>query len=133
MKDTFIVNPRSIKESKESKAFIKEFVGDKPIISIDNKKYLLREVYLTYKIDSKKVYKQAVSLIFKTINIKTKDIDCPNDYTKFEIIVDETKYNLGNNSNNLVCDYPSIPIKTNNFLLIYYDNQIKRVVKFKEK
>ena len=39
MKDTFIVNPRSVKEAKERNAFIKEFIGDNSIISIDNKEY----------------------------------------------------------------------------------------------
>lgn len=129
MKDSIIVNPKNIKDSKERKAFIKEFIGDESIISIDGTRYLLKEVYLTYMIDSKKVHKQAVSLIFKTINLKTQNIECP-DYTKFEVIVGDIKCDLGERSNNLVSD---IPINTNNFSLNYYDNKTKRVIKFKDK
>lgn len=132
MKDTIIVNPRSIKESKERNAFIKEFVGDKSIITIDNNKYLLKEVYLTYKIDSKKAHKKAVSLIFKIMNLKTQEFECP-DYTNFEIIARNLKYDLGERSRSLVNDHPSIPINTSNFTLNYYDNKIKRVINFKEK
>jgi len=129
MKDTFIQSPDSVKESKERNAFIKEFVGDNSVISIDNNKYLLKEVYLTYSIDSKKVYKHASSLIFKTINIKTKKFDCPEDYTKFKILIDEMQYDLGDVSSNLACE---IPVSTNYFKLIYYDNGVKRIINFKE-
>jgi hypothetical protein len=128
MKDTFIQFPNSVKESKERNAFIKEFLGDNSVISIDNK-YLLKEVYLTYYIDSKKVYKQASSLIFKAINLKTKEFDCPEDYTKFKIVIDEMQYDLGNVSRNLACE---IPVSTNHFKLVYYDNGVKRVINFKE-
>jgi hypothetical protein len=131
MKDTFIVYPLSIKESKERNAFIKEFVGDTSVISFKNNDYLLDEIYLTYKIDSKKVHKQAITLVFKTIDIKTQKFDCPDDYSKFEIIIDTKKYGLGRNSFNLSCR--NIPIDTKNFKLIYYDNNIKKVINFKEK
>jgi hypothetical protein len=130
MKDTFIVNPRSVKESKEFNAFIREFVGDTSVISIDNKNYLLNEVYLTYKVDSKNVYKRAISLVFKTVNKDSKVNDCPNDYTKFEILIDTSKYNLGENSRNLVSH---IPDDTKKFTLVYYDKNIQRVINFKEK
>ncbi|NHN25700.1 hypothetical protein FIA58_008415 [Flavobacterium jejuense] len=129
-KDDFIVNPRSVKESKERNAFIKEFVGDNSIITINNNKYLLKEIYLSYKIDSKKVHKQAMSLIFKTIDFKTQKLDCPDDYTKFELIVGDKKYDMSTNSRNLVS---TIPINTSNFTLIYYDKKIKNSINFKEK
>ncbi|MCC9073267.1 hypothetical protein LNQ49_16945 [Flavobacterium sp. F-65] len=129
MKDTFIQSPNSVKESKERNAFIKEFVWDNSVISIDNNKYLLKEVYLTYSIDSKKVYKQVSSLIFKTIDLKTKEFDCPEDYTKFKIVIDEIQYDLGDVSRNLACE---IPVCTNYFKLIYYDNGVKRSINFKE-
>ena len=130
MKDTFIVNPRSIKEAKERKAFIKEFIGDNTIISFEGNEYLINEVYLTYGIDSKKVHKQAVSLVFKTVNNKTQKFDCPDDYTKFEIIIDTVKYDLGERTHSLES---TIPIGTSNFLLVYYDNKIKKIINFKEK
>ena len=130
MKDNIIVNPRSVKESKESNAFIKEFVGDASVISINNDEYLIEEVYLTYKIDSEEVHKQAVSLVFRMLNKKTKEINCPEDYTKFEIIVDKKNYLLYNNSGYLVS---SIPINTNSFQLEYYDNKNKEIINFKEK
>ena len=129
MKDTFIVNPRSVKEAKESNAFIREFIGDTTIISFDHKNYLIDEVYLTYKVDSEKVYKQAISLVFKTINTENNIFDYPNDYTKFEILVDTMKYDLYHN-NNLVSD---IPENTKYFKLVYFDNNVKRVINFKEK
>jgi hypothetical protein len=130
MKDTFIVNPRSIKEAKETNAFIKEFVGNNSNILIDNKEYLIEEVYLTYKIDSKNVYKQAVNLVFKLKNQSTKEINCPDDYTKFTIIANKEKYDFGNNSGYLVS---SIPKKTSAFQLVYFDNQVKKIINFKEK
>jgi hypothetical protein len=130
MKDTFIVNPRSVKESKESNAFIKEFVGDTSVISINNDEYLIEEVYLTYLIDSEKVHKQAVSLVFIMLNKKTKEINCPEDYKKFEILIDKKKFELGNRSGYLVS---SIPLNTSNFQLIYFDNKNKHVVNFREK
>ncbi len=130
MKDTIIVNPRSIDEAKQRNAFIKEFIGDNTVISFESNEYLIKEVYLTYGIDSEKVHKQAVSLIFKTINSKTLKIDCPDDYTNFEIIVDTTKYNLGERTHSLVS---RIPISTSNFVLVYYDNKIKKIINFKEK
>ena len=94
MKDTFIVNPRSVKEAKETNAFIKEFLGDNSMISINNKEYFIEEVYLTYKIDSKNVYKQAVNLVFKLKDKRTKEINCPEDFTKFTIIADKKKYDF---------------------------------------
>ena len=130
MKDTFIVNPRSVKEAKETNAFIKEFVGDNSIISIDNKEYFIEEVYLTYKIDSKNVYKQAISLVFKIEDQNTKEINCPEDYTKFTIIADKEKYDFGNNSGYLVS---SIPEKTSSFQLVYFDNEVEKTINFKEK
>lgn len=130
MKDTFIVNPRSIKEAKERNAFIKEFIGDNTIISFEGNQYLINEVYLTYRIDNKKVYKQAVSLVFKTINNKTQKFDCPDDYTKFEIIIDTIKYDLGETTHSLES---TIPTNTSDFVLVYYDNKIKKIIKFKEK
>jgi hypothetical protein len=131
MKDTFIVYPLSIKESKDRNAFIKEFEADTSVISLNDNDYLLDEVYLTYKIDSKKVHKQAITLVFKTINLKTQEFDCPDDYSKFEIFIDSTKYSLGRNSFNLSCR--EIPINTKKIKLIYYDNNIKKVINFKEK
>jgi hypothetical protein len=130
MKDTFIVYPLSIKESKERNAFIKEFVGDTSVISFKNNDYLLDEIYLTYKIDSKKVHKQAITLVFKTIDIKTQKFDCPDDYSKFEIIIDTKKYGLGRNSFNF---FSEIPVNSKYFSLVYYDNNIRKVVNFKEK
>ena len=130
MKDTFIVNPRSIKEAKERNAFIKEFMGDGSVISFEGNEYLIDEVYLTYGIDSKKVHKQAVFLIFKTINTKTRKIDCPDDYTKFEIIIDTIKYDLGERTHSLES---TIPTSTSDFVLVYYDNKIKKIINFKEK
>ena len=130
MKDTFIQSPNSVKESKERNAFIKEFVGDNSVISIGNNKYLLKEVYMTYSIDSKKVYKQASTLIFKTINLKTKEFDCPEDYTKFKIVIDEMEYDLGDVSSNLASE---IPVSANYFKLIYYDNGVERIINFNEK
>ena len=129
MKDTFIVNPRSIKEAKERNAFIKEFIGDNTIISFEGNEYLINEVYLTYGIDSKKVHKQAVSLVFKTINNKTQKFDCPDDYTKFEIIIDTIKYDLGERTHSLES---TIPTSTKDFVLVYYDNKIKKIINFKE-
>lgn len=130
MKDTFIVNPRSVKEAKERNAFIKEFMGDDNVISFEGNEYLIDEVYLTYGIDSKKVHKQAVSLIFKTINTKTRKIDCPDDYAKFEIIIDTINYDLGERSHSLES---TIPTSTSDFVLVYYDNKIKKIINFKEK
>ena len=130
MKDTFIVNPRSVKEAKETNAFIKEFVGDNSIISTYNKEYFIEEVYLTYKIDSKNVYKQAISLVFKIKDQNTKEINCPEDYTKFTIIADKEKYDFGNNSGYLVS---SIPEKTSSFQLVYFDNEVEKIINFKEK
>ncbi len=130
MKDTFIVNPRSVKEAKETNAFIKEFVGDNSTISIDNKEYFIEEVYLTYKIDSKNVYKQAVNLVFKLKDKRTKEINCPEDFTKFTIIADKKKYDFGNNSGYLVS---SIPEKTISFQLVYFDNGVEKIINFKEK
>lgn len=130
MKDSIIVNPRSVKEAKERNAFIKEFIKDDSVIFIDGNEYLINEVYLTYGIDSEKVHKQSVSLIFKTINSKTQKDDCPDDYSKFKIIVDTTKYNLGERTHSLVS---TIPISTSNFVLVYYDNNIKKSINFKEK
>ena len=131
MKETFIVNPRSVKEAKECNAFIKEFVGDKTMIEIENKKYIIEEVYLTYKVDSKKVYKQAVNLVFKFIDLKSQQINCPDDYTRFEIVTDNLNYNLGYQARNLIS---RIPIETTNFTLNYHDdNGIKRFINFKEK
>jgi hypothetical protein len=130
MKDTFIVNPRSVKEAKERNAFIKEFVGDTSVISIDNNNYLLKEVYLTYMIDSKMVHKQAINLVFKTANIESGLFDCPSDYTKFEINIDNKKNDFGINSRNLVSE---IPINSTYFTLVYYDDGIKRIINFKEK
>ena len=130
MKDTFIVNPRSVKEAKETNAFIKEFVGDNSTISINNKEYFIEEVYLTYKIDSKNVYKQAVNLVFKLKDKRTKEINCPEDYTKFTIITDKEKYDFGNNSGYLVS---SIPEKTSSFQLVYFDNEVEKIINFKEK
>ena len=130
MKDTFIVNPRSIKEAKERNAFIKEFMGDGSVISFEGNEYLINEVYLTYGIDSKKVHEQAVSLVFKTINNKTQKFDCPDDYTKFEIIIDTIKYDLGERTHSLES---TIPTSTSDFVLVYYDNKIKKIINFKEK
>ena len=39
MKDTIIVNPRSIDEAKQRNAFIKEFIGDNTIISFEGNEY----------------------------------------------------------------------------------------------
>lgn len=128
--DSIIVNPNSIIESKARGAFIKEFKGDEQIVKIDNNKYLIKEAYLTYLVDSKKVHKQASSLVFKTIDLKNRKFDYPDDYTKFEIIVDRTKFRIGVRSGNLVSD---IPFNTSSFKLIYYDNGIKSVINFKEK
>ena len=130
MKDTFIVSPLSIKKSKERNAFIKEFEADKSIISFNDNNYLLDEVYLTYKIDSEKVYKQVITLVIKTIDIKTHKFDCPDDYSKFEIIIDTTIYDLGRNSFNF---FSEIPVNSKYFTLVYYDNNIRKVVNFKEK
>jgi hypothetical protein len=128
LQDNIIVNPRSIKESKKHNAFISEFVGDKSFIKLGTDKYFIGEVYLTYKIDSKKVHKNAISLLFKTINIKSKKFECP-DYTKFKIIADGLVYDLGNDSNNLEC---SIPIDTTNFLLIYLDGAEETKINYKK-
>jgi hypothetical protein len=128
--DSIIVNPNSIQESKARGAFIKEFIGDEQIIEIDSNKYLIKEVYLTYMVDSKKVHKQVSSLVFKTIDLKNRKFDYPDDYTKFEIIVDRTNFEIGVRSGNLVSD---IPFNTSSFKLIYNDNGIKSISNFKEK
>jgi hypothetical protein len=128
--DSIIVNPNSIKESKVRDAFIKEFISDEQIIVIDSNKYLIKEVYITYMVDSKNVYKHTASLIFKTIDLKTRKFDYPNDYTKFEIIVDKTKFDISVRSGNLVSD---IPVNTSSFELNFNDNGKKRVIYFKEK
>ncbi len=140
-KKEILVNPDSIKEAKEcskyikdlngcSMAFIKEFVGDNSIISIENNKYLIKEVYMTHMVDHDTVYKHATSLLFKTFDLKRKTFGCPEDYTKFEIIADKISYTLGNNSDKLVS---YIPITTSYFQLVYYDNKEKKVINFKEK
>lgn len=128
--DSIIVNPNSIKESMAREAFIKEFIADEQIMVIDSNKYLIKEVYLTYLVDSKKVHKQATSLVFKTINLKNRKFDYPNDYTKFEIIANRTKFTIGVRSGNLFAD---IPVNVSNFKLIYNDKGIKQVINFKEK
>ena len=85
---------------------------------------------MTYKIDSKNVYKQAISLVFKIKDQNTKEINCPEDYTKFTIIADKEKYDFGNNSGYLVS---SIPEKTSSFQLVYFDNEVEKTINFKER
>lgn len=139
-KNDILVNPNSIKEAKEcrkyirtingcSSAFIKKFAGDNSVILIDNNKYFIQEVYLTYMVNHDTVFNHAVNLIFKTYNYNTKQFECP-DYTKFEIIAD-SKYTLGDTSNNLVAH--DIPVNTSHFQLVYYDNKLRRVINFREK
>ena len=125
--DSRIVNPNSIKASKERDAFIKEFIGDEQLILIDSNKYLIKEVYLTYMVDSKKVHKQAASLVFKTIDLKNRKFDYPDDYTKFKIVINKVKFDISVRSGNLVAD---IPANTSSFDLIFNDNGIKRVINF---
>jgi hypothetical protein len=129
MKDTIIVNPDSIKIAKETGAFIKEFECDTSVIVFNNNKYEIEEVYITYLIDSKKVYKHTTNLLIKTYDIKNKKYDFP-DTTFFEIMIDSVNYNVGWRSRKLESE---IPLNSNHFTLIYYDKDIKRVINFKEK
>ena len=67
--------------------------------------------------------------MIKTINTKTQKNDCPDDYTKFEIIVDTIKYDLGERTHSLES---KIPTSTSDFVLVYYDNKIKKIINFKK-
>lgn len=129
-KDNYITIPRNLNEAKERKAFIKEFVGDKSIISINNKNYLIKVVYLTYLIDSKNVHKQACSLIIKTIDCKTQNNKFPMEYLNIKIKIDKSYFNVYNRYLNLVCD---IPEDTKVFQLMYFENKIEKVINFKQK
>ena len=130
MKDTFILSPLSINHAKERNAFIKEFVTNDSIVFFNGNEYLFEEVYLTYMVDSKKVHKNALRLVFKTKNTKSQKFECPDDYSKFEIVIDTIKYELGSNAFNLYC---RIPINTSYFTLNYNDNNVTRIVHFYEK
>lgn len=130
MKDTFILSPLSINHAKERNAFIKEFVTNDSIVFFNGNEYLFEEVYLTYMVDSKKVYTDAISLIIKTKNIKSQKFECPDDYSKFEIVIDTIKYDMGSNAFNL---FSNIPKNTSYFTLNYNDNNVTRIVHFYEK
>jgi hypothetical protein len=130
MKDTIIVNPRSLSEAKDSGAFIKEFEAENSVIQFNNNDFIIKEVYLTYLIDSEKVYNHTYNLVFRTYDVKNKKYDSP-DYRFFNVSIDSTNYNIGHRSRKLICG--DIPINTENFKLIYNDNNIKKTINFKEK
>lgn len=129
-KDNYISIPINSKEAKERKALIKEFYGDNSIITINKKKFIIKDVYLTYLIDSKKVHKQAFSLIVKTVDYKTKEDNYPMNFFDFKIKIDTSNYKVYSRSYSLVSD---IPKETKTFKLSYFDNKTEKLISFYEK